>query len=76
MVDPAHAANAADEEAKGGAEQKRQKTSVNKNVVVKERDFKSASTHSDIVTGVTTISDDEFLTSSQDMSLKIWDKFT
>ncbi len=77
MVDPTNAAaNVADEEVKRDPAEKKMKTNVNKNVVVKERDFKSASTHADIVTGITTISDDEFITSSQDMSLKNWDKFT
>lgn len=77
MVDASSpAAQAADEEVKRDPDQKNKKTNVNKNVVVREREFKSTTTHTDIVTGITTISDDEFLTSSRDMSLKIWDKFT
>lgn len=52
------------------------KTNVNKNVVVRERDFKNASTHQDIVTGIKVADNDEFITSSLDRSLKLWDKFT
>jgi hypothetical protein len=52
------------------------KTNVNKNVVVRERDFKSETTHSDIVTGIVTVDDSEFITSSMDHTLKLWDKFT
>ena len=50
------------------------KTKVNQNVVVREREFKSDATHKDTVTGVAYISDSEFLTASQDCSLKLWDK--
>ena len=56
--------------------QKRMKSNVNKNVVVRERDFKSNTTHSGIVSGVVPVSDSEFLTASMDQSLKLWDKFT
>jgi len=56
--------------------QKKMKTNVNKNVVVRERDFKSETTHSDIVTGIVTVDDSEFITSSMDHTLKLWDKFT
>ena len=56
--------------------QKKMKTNVNKNVVVRERDFKSETTHSDIVTGIITVDDSEFITSSMDHTLKLWDKFT
>ena len=52
------------------------KSNVNKNVVVRERDFKSNTTHSGIVSGVVPVSDSEFLTASMDQSLKLWDKFT
>ena len=55
---------------------KKMKTNVNKNVVVRERDFKSTTTHRDIVTGIARVDDSEFLTSSADQSLKLWDKFT
>ena len=56
--------------------QKKMKTNVNKNVVVRERDFKSETTHSDLVTGIVTVDDSEFITSSMDHTLKLWDKFT
>ena len=56
--------------------QKKMKTNVNKNVVVRERDFKSETTHSDIVTGIVTVDDSEFITSSMDHTIKLWDKFT
>ena len=52
------------------------KTNVSKNVVVRERDFKSTTTHQDKVTGIVKMDDDEFITSSLDNSLKCWDKFT
>ena len=68
-------------EADGGAssdpnQKKKVKTNVNKNVVVRERDFKNASTHQDVVTGIKVADADEFITSSLDKSLKLWDKFT
>jgi len=55
---------------------KKMKTNVNKNVVVRERDFVSTSTHQDLVTGIIPTDDDEFITSSLDKSIKQWDKFT
>jgi len=55
---------------------KKMKTNVNKNVVVRERDFKADTTHMDKVTGLVKLDGDEFLTSSLDNSLKVWDKFT
>ena len=70
------AAGTPGEEAKREATSKKMKTNVNKNVVVRERDFKSATTHQDNVTGITRIDEDEFITSSLDCSLKLWDKFT
>ena len=63
--------------AAGDATQKKKmKTNVNKNVVVRERDFKNATTHQDVVTGIKVADQDEFITSSLDKSLKLWDKFT
>ena len=41
---------------------------------VMEREFKSDRTHQDKVTGLVYINETEFLTSSLDMSLKLWDK--
>ena len=77
MVEAAQAASAnAGEESKQGETTKKMKTNVNKNVVVRERDFKSATTHQANVTGITRIDEDEFITSSLDCSLKLWDKFT
>jgi len=54
------------EEVKRDNVQKKMKTNVNKNVVVRERDFKSATTHAGIVTGIVTVDDSEFITSSMD----------
>ena len=66
-----------DEDGKRAADEpKNKKTNVNKNVVVRERDFKSTTTHQDKVTGIVPIDDEEFITSSLDNSLKVWDKFT
>ena len=76
MVEVTAAAGAADEEFKRDNKQKKMKTNVNKNVVVREKDFKSATTHQDIVTGIVTVDESEFITSSKDESLKLWDKFT
>lgn len=39
-----------------------------------EKEFKSRQSHHDKVTCLTKISDSEFITSSEDKSLKIWDK--
>ena len=72
MVDAAPAA----EEQKRDSAQPKMKTNVNKNVVVRERDFKSTTQHVDVVTGIQKNEDDEFITSSLDNSLKLWDKFT
>ena len=55
---------------------KKMKTNVNKNVVVRERDFVQTTTHEDVVTGIIPTENDEFLTCSTDNSIKIWDKFT
>ena len=43
--------------------------------VVIEKEFQSDRTHQDKVTGIVYINESEFLTSSVDMSLKLWDKF-
>ena len=51
-------------------------TEVNPNVFVRERDFKTEATHTDAVNGICWAGNDEFLTSSADCSLKLWDKFT
>lgn len=77
MVEASSAA-APVEEGKREQGAKKMKTNVNKNVVVRERDFKSTTTHQDTVTGITVADQesDEFLTSSLDGSLKLWDKFT
>ena len=45
MVESASNPAAHDEEVKRDPEQKKMKTNVNKNVVVRERDFKSTTTH-------------------------------
>lgn len=39
-----------------------------------EKEFKSDRTHHDKVTGIVYINENEFLTSSVDQSLKLWDK--
>ena len=49
--------------------------SLGKNVVVMEKEFKSDKVHQDKVTGVVYCSEEEFLTSSLDSSLKVWDKY-
>ena len=59
---------------RGEEPQKGIKTKVNQNVVVREREFKSASTHQGAVTGIAYVNESEFLTSSEDMSMKLWDK--
>ena len=70
------APNASGDEEQKRESHSRQRTNVNKNVVVRERDFKSATTHQDIVTGIKVADTDEFITASQHNSLKLWDKFT
>lgn len=40
-----------------------------------EKEFKSDRTHHDKVTGIVYINENEFLTSSLDSSLKLWDKY-
>lgn len=74
------ASNPAEEVKRDPNAEKKMKTNVNKNVVVRERDFKSNTTHTDKVTGIKLLGKlgecDEFITSSLDCSLKMWDKFT
>jgi WD40 repeat protein len=43
-------------------------------VIVMEKEFKSKMAHTRRITCLTKISDSEFVTSSEDMSFKIWDK--
>ena len=57
-------------------DKKKVKTNVGNDVVVRERDFKSKTTHQDTVSGIKRAGNDEFLTVSADCSLKVWDKFT
>lgn len=64
---------AAEEETKSPGK-KPVKTKINQNVVVREREFKSTSTHQDKVTGIAYVNEAEFLTSSLDQSMKLWDK--
>lgn len=67
--------NLAEEENKrGDSPKKAMKTKVSNNVVVREREFKSTSTHQDTVTGIAYVNESEFLTSSNDKSMKLWDK--
>lgn len=40
-----------------------------------EKEFKSERTHKDTITGIVYINDEEFMTCSRDMSLKLWDKY-
>lgn len=47
---------------------------ISNDFTVMEREFKSDRTHQDKVTGLVYINESEFLTSSLDMSLKLWDK--
>ena len=66
-----------DEDLAGTAPKRsKKKTKLGNSVSVRERDFKSTTTHKDIVTGIVKESDSEFLTSSMDKSIKVWDKFT
>ena len=64
------------EQAKAAAKKDKKKTKVTNNVIVREREFKSSQTHQDVVKGIVTIDENEFLTSGQDKSLKVWDKFS
>ena len=69
------AADPAEEDNKrGDSPKKAVKTKVSNNVVVREREFKSTSTHQDTVTGIAYVNEAEFLTSSSDKSMKLWDK--
>ena len=63
-----------DETKRGQSPKKALKTKVNQNVVVREREFKSSSTHQDNVTGIARVNESEFLTCSADLSMKLWDK--
>ena len=77
MVEAAAAADHTTNNATRGDESKKMKTNVSKTVVVREKDFKSSSSHEDVITGIKVVSEtNEFLTSSKDNSLKTWDKFT
>ena len=49
---------------------------IRKNVVVLEKDFKKDKHHSDKIKSIIAINENEFLTSSVDCSLKVWDKFS
>ena len=72
-VDP----SAVDDENMGNKPKtQKKKTKLDNSVIVRERDFKSATTHKDKVTGICRVDDNEFLTSSMDNSMKVWDKFT
>ena len=47
---------------------------ISENVMVLEKEFKSKRSHSGNITCMRKISDSEFMTSSEDMSFKVWDK--
>ena len=65
-----------EEDTSGGAPKRnKKKTKLDNKVIVRERDFKSTTTHKDIVSGIVRVNDNEFLTSSNDQSIKVWDKF-
>lgn len=68
--------NSDPEMAKDQPKVEKKKTKVTNNVIVREREFKSQSTHQDTVSGIVATDENEFLTSSHDNSLKVWDKFT
>lgn len=63
-----------EEKKRGDSPKKALKTKVNQHVVVREREFKSSSTHKDTVTGIAYVNESEFLTCSGDLSMKLWDK--
>ena len=71
-VDP----SAVDEEMGTAPKKNKKKTKLDNSVIVRERDFKSPATHIDTVTGICKVDNNEFITSSRDNSIKIWDKFT
>ena len=58
---------AAEDAAYGGSK-------VHKNVLVREREFKSDRAHQGKITAIVRIDDNEFITACEDQSLKIWDK--
>lgn len=47
---------------------------ISENVMVLEKEFKSKRSHCGNITCMRKISDSEFMTSSEDMSFKVWDK--
>lgn len=47
---------------------------INENVIVREREFKSERTHYGNITAIVKLDENEFLTASEDCSLKVWDK--
>lgn len=49
-------------------------TKLNKNVIVREREFKSDRAHQGNITAIVKLDDNEFLTASEDCCLKVWDK--
>jgi hypothetical protein len=49
-------------------------TNMQDGAYVVEKDFKSDRTHQAKVTGIVYVNEREFITSSQDCSLKLWDK--
>jgi len=51
-----------------------QQMPISDNVIVMEREFKSRRSHSGNISCLVKISETEFITSSDDMSFKIWDK--
>ena len=51
-----------------------QSIEVSDNVIVLERQFKSKSTHSGMINCLTKINHSEFMSSSDDMAFKIWDR--
>ena len=47
---------------------------ISDNVIVIEKEFKSKKAHTERITCLAKISPSEFITSSEDMSFKIWDR--